>query len=185
MACTCTGSEAIRKPKWQRTKLAEAGENHGGNLPKGIGDINGDGFLDIVYIDRWFENVGGEASQWIVHKNIPFGRAGHGALRCGHGWRTWTRTAAWTSSKANAMSPWARMAWFRNVNGDGTQWVKHLLPGRTDPGDYHSLAVADFDKDGDFDVYADEMEHSRTSRAVKVSSACTSGKTWTARAASG
>ena len=147
------------RAEWERTKLDDVRENHGGILPNGIGDINGDGFLDIVYIDRWFENVDGEAQEWIVHQNIPFGRAGQWGVAV----RTWLADIDDDGHLDIVQSecdiPAARVAWFRNVNGDGSEWVKKLLPDRTDTGDYHSLVVADLDDDGDFDVYADEMEH--------------------------
>ena len=51
------------------------------------------------------------------------------------------------------------MAWLEN-GGGGLHWTVHLLPA-ADPatrGAYHSLAVADFDRDGDADVFTVEME---------------------------
>ena len=53
-----------------------------------------------------------------------------------------------------------RIAWLENADGRGGSWSWHDLP----PGDaaargaYHSLAVADFDNDGDADVFTCEME---------------------------
>jgi hypothetical protein len=144
---------------WERTKLDEVRNNHGALMPNGIGDINGDGFLDIVYIDRWFENVGGQAKKWVTHENIPFGRPGPWGMAV----RTWLvdmdKDGHLDIVQSESDVAKARIAWFRNEKGDGSQWREMRLPDRTDPGDYHSLVVADFDNDKDFDVYADEMEH--------------------------
>jgi hypothetical protein len=54
--------------------------------------------------------------------------------------------------------------WVENL-GKGARWERHLLP---DPptatgdvpgtGSFHSLGVADFDSDGDLDIFAGEQE---------------------------
>ena len=41
-----------------------------------VADINGDGHLDIVRGDTWYENKDGKGLEWIAHKNIPMGRNG-------------------------------------------------------------------------------------------------------------
>jgi hypothetical protein len=53
-----------------------------------------------------------------------------------------------------------KIAWLENVGGRGLEWKVRALPaGDTDArGAYHSLAVADFDRDGDLDVFTVEME---------------------------
>lgn len=53
-----------------------------------------------------------------------------------------------------------RIGWLENVDGRGGNWRLHELPSRdkTTRGAYHSLIVADFDNDGDADVFSCEME---------------------------
>jgi hypothetical protein len=53
-----------------------------------------------------------------------------------------------------------RIAWLENGDGKGDQWTLHDLPRGDDAprGACHSLAVEDFDNDGDFDIFSVEME---------------------------
>lgn len=146
--------------QWQRVTVAKTGDSvHAAVSPNGIGDVSGDGHPDIVFLGRWFENVDGRATRWKEHANLDFVREG----KWGPAVRCWVADIDRDGHKDIVQSgcdmPKARVAWFRNVRGDGSKWEKHLLPEDGVPGDYHSLAVADFDLDGDADVYADEMEH--------------------------
>ncbi len=143
---------------WERMRLDDVGAVHAAISPRGVGDLNADGRPDIVYIDRWFEN-GEDGASWTPHRNLDFGREGP----WGVGARTWIadldRDGHPDVVQSNCDVPEARVVWFANVDGDGSRWVKHLLPDEGTTGDFHSLAVGDFDLDGDLDVYVDEMEH--------------------------
>ncbi len=125
-----------------------------------IGDINGDGFPDVVRSNVWYENVGGKGTKWIEHP-IPFGNPNPPyplATRCvvadinqdGH------NDLVMTENEIKA----GKIAWLENVDGKGTEWKVHELPAgdTAKRGAYHSLAVADFDKDGDLDIFTVEME---------------------------
>jgi len=132
---------------------------HAAVSPRGFGDLDGDGDVDIVFCGSWLENVDGSARRWKEHRNIDFVRNGAWgkAVRC------WVvdmdRDGHNDFVQAECDMAKARVAWFRNVHGDGSKWEMHQLPEDRTPGDFHSLAVADFDLDGDWDVYVDEMEH--------------------------
>ena len=39
----------------------------------GVGDLDGDGDLDVVRSNIWFENADGKGTKWTVHENLPFG----------------------------------------------------------------------------------------------------------------
>src|SRR5436190_1048389 len=49
---------------------------HGAITPGGVGDLDGDGDLDVVRADTWFENADGKGERWVAHPNIPMGRKG-------------------------------------------------------------------------------------------------------------
>jgi hypothetical protein len=127
----------------------------------GVGDVDGDGDLDVVRSNLWFENADGKGTRWVPRENIPFGNpAGRFPLA--------TRCAVldmdndgdndlvMTENEIKA----GRIAWLENVDGRGGAWRRHdLSAGDSAPrGAYHSLAVTDFDNDGDADVFTCEME---------------------------
>ena len=125
-----------------------------------VGDIDGDGDPDIARSNAWFENAGGKGTKWVEHP-LPFGNPKPPyplATRCvivdinrdGH------RDLVMTENEIRA----GKIAWLENIGGTGLDWKVHELPaGDTAPrGAYHSLAVADFDQDGDSDVFTVEME---------------------------
>jgi hypothetical protein len=127
-----------------------------------VGDIDGDGDLDILRSNVWFENLKGDASQWAEHPTAPCGGK--------TGWQAnATRSAVCDINRdghndvvlADAEISGARIRWLQNLDGRGRSWKTHLLPhGDADPrGAYHSLRVADFDADGDLDIFSCEMEH--------------------------
>ena len=47
-----------------------------------------------------------------------------------------------------------RVAWFENVDGKGQKWEMHLIKPPGHNQDFHSLSVADFDNDGDPDIFS-------------------------------
>jgi hypothetical protein len=126
-----------------------------------VGDIDGDGDADVARSNAWFENADGKGTRWVEHE-IPFGNPNQPypfATRCvivdidrdGH------NDLVMTENEIRA----GKIAWLRNADGRGTKWDVHELKAGDGAarGAYHSLAVADFDKDGDVDVFTVEMEH--------------------------
>ena len=125
-----------------------------------IGDIDGDGDPDVVRSNLWFDNADGSATKWKEHR-IPFGNSAQPyplatRARVVDIDRDGDADLVMTENEIRA----GRIAWLENQNGKGDRWTVHDLPAADDAprGAYHSLAVEDFDNDGDWDVFSVEME---------------------------
>jgi hypothetical protein len=131
---------------------------HGAITPNGIADLDGDGDLDIIRADTWFENKDGKGIEWVPHKNIPMGRKGPYGI-C-------VRTAVADLDGdgkleiviADADIADSKVVVLKNGDGKGGQWIKTELPQSFTYGSLHSLAVADFNGDGRPDIAVNEQE---------------------------
>ena len=141
---------------WTETKIVsghKGGKLHGAFSPKGWGDLNGDGRVDLVGVQHWFENVDGQGQQWRPHEYTSWGKPGM------YGWevRVWVADIDGDGDLDIAItegdSKDGRAAWIENKDGKGGAWETHELPLGDVAGDLHSVAALDFDGDGDLDIF--------------------------------
>jgi len=140
--------------KWRPHRIGPG--VHGGVSPRGIGDLDGDGDNDVVRSTGWFENADGKGTKWAWHETIAGGSGG----RFKDTTKSWIcdmdgdgdNDVVMTDADAEAGS--GRAHWFENADGAGGRWVRRPIADKK--GDLHTLAVADFDGDGDLDVFSGE-----------------------------
>ncbi len=145
--------------------IGAGAENHGGVAPRGAGDLDGDGDIDIVIPGYWFANPGSGSGIWPrrVWPHLPVENASYGTSM-----RTWVSDINNDGHNdiiySDCDTGHSHVYWVKNL-GKGTAWHRYRLPDpHTEPGDvigtgsFHSLGVADFDGDGDLDVFAGEQE---------------------------
>jgi hypothetical protein len=132
---------------------------HGCFFPRGLGDLNKDGRVDVVGARYWYENLGGGLT-WARH-DLPFCRT-----KGPYGWstRSWIvdmdhdgnmDIVMTDSDQANS-----RCAILFSDGANPPNFTVLELP-KTAPGvrgSFHSLAVADFDRDGDLDIFTVEQD---------------------------
>ncbi len=131
---------------------------HGAITPGGATDVDGDGDLDLLRADTWFENADARGLRWNPHANLPMGRKGPYGV-C-------VRTAVADLNgdgraeviMADADIVDSRVAILANVDGRGGAWRRTDLPRSFTYGSLHSLAVADLNGDGRPEIIVNEQE---------------------------
>jgi hypothetical protein len=111
-----------------------------------LGDIDGDGDLDVVGGQDsrlcWWENVDGDATTWtkrvITNELRGYVTVDVGDIDNDHDMDI--LTAGWNSNG---------LYWWKNVSGDGTTWIPYGIIGWPSPS---SCLLADVDGDGDLDA---------------------------------
>lgn len=134
---------------------------HGGFSPMGAGDLNKDGYADIIMPHGWYKNPGKKEDRPWLLLSWPF-PLGHSPNPYGLSIRSWICDLD-SDGDNDAVITECDMEnsggyWIENKR-NGKHFLLHPLPSPGSPtGSFHSLAVADFDGDGDLDIFSGEQE---------------------------
>jgi len=147
--------EEVRQP-WTRHSIGPP--VHGAITPNGVADLDGDGDLDVLRADTWFENADGKGTRWVPHAKLPMGRKGPYGV-C-------VRTAVIDMDGdgraevviADADIVDSKVVVLKNADGRGGRWESFPVPQSFPYGSLHSLAVADLNGDGRPDIISNEQE---------------------------
>ncbi|QEG34253.1 PVC-type heme-binding CxxCH protein [Bythopirellula goksoeyrii] len=124
----------------------------------GVGDINGDGRMDLLEKQGWWEQPSqSDAEEWDFHE-VHFSGPG-GSQMFAYDVDDDGDNDIVTAKAAHAYG----LAWFENLgngNSDEIKFQEHLImgerPAESDHGvtfsQLHAIALADMDRDGDLDI---------------------------------
>jgi len=170
---------------WTRHDVGPS--THQGIAPRGFGDLNGDGRVDIVRNDVWFENTlrPDGTIWWRMHYLGPLMTLPPGSLVDDAGWANGAQS--WVADingdgrndivQADGETRGARVWWMENLGTepDGSvRWRRHVIAGglRTIVdgqsvyygrvmGALHALCVGDFTGNGREDIVVFESDWAR------------------------
>jgi hypothetical protein len=140
-------------PTQQWTIGKEIGTTQGQMQRQGgaIGDIDGDGKNDVLAGHMWwYRNVNGDGMTWEAHQFAqPDDFTDEPLTYLGDldndGDTDFAMVTHWGGDTG------ADVAWYENRDGKGLNMVKHMLA--TGKGWLHDVVIADFDNDGDNDIF--------------------------------
>lgn len=115
----------------------------------GVGDLDGDGDLDVVTSRGWFESPGDREATWTAHVSPdPFGDVGN---RCSD-MASLDVDGDGLIDVLCASPHETGMSWLQQQPGLPRTFVEHEVPAAASVGEMHALRLADLDGDGDDEI---------------------------------
>ncbi len=139
-------------------------------IPNGEGlasaDIDGDEDLDIVLNEVWIENRGANIGSWSQH--VYSNAWNHGAAYVAVSDIDGDGNVDIVLSPSELKGESFRISWFE-APSDPTQsaWTEHVVDAAVEAV-HHFVGAGDFDRDGDMDIAAAEMEQGGDPDEVKI-----------------
>lgn len=151
--------------EWSYTDIATDVNDdnvHSGLFPNGVSDLDGDRFPDLIMPLYWYKNPGETGGTW-VKKSWPYVSIEPNPY--GKGIRVWAGDFDKNGFNDFVYSDCdvhnSKIYLLLNEDG-GNTWKKEEIrvpdSNVINSGSFHSLQVADFDDDGDLDIFAGEQE---------------------------
>lgn len=152
---------------WTFYKIGESGGT------ARLADLDNDGYIDVAVRGRWHKNPGDPTKNWKTFLYGNFEGDAKVAIGDIDGDGCLDIVLAGEESEQG-------VAWFRNPGGDATKkWDKYVvIAPNTGWKGLHSLEVADFDQDGDLDIFTAQMHGRPGQRVAILDNVDGKGKRW-------